>query len=87
MARPDIHKGLGLPCCFSEAGLFGQNMLELPIKSIRLGYKQEKGHLVLELKNPVDPLIRSAKVISAQGANGRHRMRSIGQSPVSIIGK
>lgn len=36
-------------------------MLELPLKSISLGYKQEKARLVLELKDSSDHLIRSAR--------------------------
>jgi hypothetical protein len=60
LANNYIRKWLGLPRCFSDAGLFGQSMLELPIKSISLGYKQEKARLELELKNSADPLIRSA---------------------------
>lgn len=47
-----IRKLLGLPRCFSDVGLFGRNMLELPIKSISLGYKQEKACLELELSRP-----------------------------------
>ncbi|KAL0968221.1 hypothetical protein UPYG_G00263980 [Umbra pygmaea] len=62
LANSFIRKWLGLPRCFSDVGLFGWNMLELPIKSISIGYKQEKALLVLELKNSADPLIRSANV-------------------------
>lgn len=62
-----IRKWLGLPCCFSDAGLFGQNMLKLPLKPISLGYEQEKARLVLELKDSVDPIIRSATVTISTG--------------------
>ncbi|KAL7378001.1 hypothetical protein ABVT39_007243 [Epinephelus coioides] len=37
-----IHKWFGLPRCLSNMALFGKNMLTLPLKSISLGYKQEK---------------------------------------------
>ncbi len=40
-----IRKWLGLPRCFSDTGLFGKNALQLPLKSINLGYKQEKTRL------------------------------------------
>ena len=62
LANNYIRKWLGLPRCLSDAGLFGWNMLELPMKSISLGYKQEKACLVLELKDSADQLIKSAKV-------------------------
>lgn len=57
-----IQKWLGLSCCFSDAGLFGWNMLELPVKSISLGYKQDKARLVLELRESANQLVLSAKV-------------------------
>lgn len=57
LANNRIRKWLGLPCCFSDASLFGQNR-----KSISLWYKQEKANLVLELKDSWDPLVRSAKI-------------------------
>lgn len=62
LANNYIRKWLGLPRCFSDASLFGQNMLELPMKSISLGYKQEKARPVLEVKDSLDPLVSSAKV-------------------------
>lgn len=62
LANSYIRKWMGLPRCFTDAGLFGWNMLELPLKSISLGYKQEKARLVLEMKDSADHLIRSAKV-------------------------
>ena len=62
LANSYLRRWLGLPRCFSEANLFGGNMLELPLKSISLGYKQEKARLVLELKESADQLIRSVKV-------------------------
>lgn len=78
LANDHIRKWLGLPCCFSDAGLFSLIMLELPMKSISIGHKQEKACLVLELKDSSDHLIRSAKVpthLFAQAASGRRRLR------------
>lgn len=49
-----IRKWLGLLRCFSDINLFGKNILHLPLKSISLGYKQEKTHLVLELTESRD---------------------------------
>lgn len=62
LANGYIRKWLGLPRCFSDVGLFGWNKLELPLKSISLRYKQEKAHLVLELKDSADHLVRSVEV-------------------------
>lgn len=39
-----IRKWLGLPCCFSDSGLFGKSALQLPLKSIG----QEKSRFVFE---------------------------------------
>lgn len=36
-----IHKWLGLPQCLSNKALFGRNTLQLPLKFISLGNKQE----------------------------------------------
>lgn len=73
LANRYIWKWLGLPCCFSDAGLFRWNMLELPLKSISLGYKQEKARLVLEMKDSSDHLIRRSQ--SAQAASGKRRLK------------
>uniref|UniRef100_A0A3B4XDA6 Reverse transcriptase domain-containing protein n=1 Tax=Seriola lalandi dorsalis TaxID=1841481 RepID=A0A3B4XDA6_SERLL len=62
LANRYIGRWMGLPRCFSDAGLFGWNMLELPLKSISLRYKQEKTRLVLEMRDSTDHLIRGAKV-------------------------
>ncbi|CAJ1066598.1 hypothetical protein ROHU_018794 [Xyrichtys novacula] len=62
LANSYIRKWMGLPRCFSDVGLCGWNMLELPLKSITLGYKQEKAHLVLEMRDSADRLVRSAEV-------------------------
>ena len=50
-----IRKWLGLPWSLSNVGLFGKNTFQLPMKSINLGYRQEKARLVLELRNSTDP--------------------------------
>lgn len=47
LANNYIRKWLLAP----DAGIFSWKMLELPIKPISLGYKQEKTCLVLELRN------------------------------------
>ena len=60
LANSFIRKWLGLPRCLSDAGLFGRNMLQLPLRSISLGYKQEKARLVLELRESTDQLVRAA---------------------------
>ncbi len=41
-ANTFILKWLGLPRCLSEAGLFERNILQLPLQSISMGYKQRK---------------------------------------------
>ncbi|RXN15713.1 nucleolar 10-like protein [Labeo rohita] len=41
-ANSYIKKWLGLICSLSKVALFGRNILELPLKSISLGCKQEK---------------------------------------------
>lgn len=60
LANSLIRKWLGLPRCFSEVGLFGRNTLQLPLRSIIVGYKQEKARLVLELRETTDQLVRAA---------------------------
>lgn len=62
---------MGLPRCFSDTGLFGWNMLELPLKSMSLRYKQEKARLVLEMKDSTDHLIRNAEVPIRTGRKWR----------------
>ena len=60
LANSFIRKWLGLPRCLSDVGLFGRNSLQLPLRSISLGYKQEKARLVLELRESTDQLVRAA---------------------------
>ncbi len=60
-ANSFIRKWLGLPRSLSNAGLFGRNVLQLPLKSIHVGFKQEKAKLVLELRDSSDPSVRNAK--------------------------
>ncbi len=61
-----------LPRCFSDTGLFGKNALQLPLKSINLGYKQEKTHLVFELKESRDEAVKRTGVTIRTG----HRWRA-----------
>ncbi len=63
-----IHKWLGLPRCFSAAGLYGWNSLQLPLKSITLGYKQEKARLMMELRDSSD---RAVADVNARVETGR----------------
>nr|XP_061819532.1 uncharacterized protein LOC133608354 [Nerophis lumbriciformis] len=67
IANGYIRKWLGLPRCFSDTGLFGKNILQLPLKSINLGYRQEKTRLVLELRESRDEAVKSAAVIVRTG--------------------
>ncbi len=66
-----IRKWLGLPHCFSDTGLFGKNALQLPLKFINLGYKQEKTRLVFELKESRDEAVKSAGVTIRTGRRWR----------------
>ncbi|KAL7405869.1 hypothetical protein ABVT39_009050 [Epinephelus coioides] len=56
-----ICKWLGLPQCLATAALFGSTTLKLPLKSISLGYRQEKVRLVFELRDSPDPAVQNAK--------------------------
>ncbi len=62
-----IRKWLGLPRCFYDTGLFGKNALQLPLKSINLGYKQEKTRLVFKLKESRDEAVKRAGVTIRTG--------------------
>jgi len=66
-----IRKWLGLPRCFSDAGLFDKNALHLPLKSMIPGYKQEKTRLVFELKESREEAVKSAGVIIRTGRRWR----------------
>lgn len=57
-----IRKWLGLSRCLSETGLFGRNMLQLPLQSITMGYKQEKARLVMEMKESTDQSVRDVNI-------------------------
>ncbi|RXN29065.1 hypothetical protein ROHU_018794 [Labeo rohita] len=72
-ANSFIRKWLGLPRCLSETGLFGKNMLQLPLQSIQLGYMQEKTRLVLELRESTDESVRNtnAKVPTGRKWNAQ----------------
>uniref|UniRef100_A0A3B1JJ67 Reverse transcriptase domain-containing protein n=1 Tax=Astyanax mexicanus TaxID=7994 RepID=A0A3B1JJ67_ASTMX len=71
IANSYMRKWLGLPRCFSDAGLFGKNMLQLPLKSINLGYKQEKTRLVLEVNESRDEVVKGARVAIRTGRKWR----------------
>ncbi|KAJ8414256.1 hypothetical protein AAFF_G00051260 [Aldrovandia affinis] len=66
IANSHIRKWLGLPCCLSETGLFGRNILQLPLQSISLGYKQGKTRLVQELRESTQ---RVGEVCGCPGAH------------------
>ncbi|CAJ1071391.1 PREDICTED: uncharacterized protein LOC107738138 [Xyrichtys novacula] len=61
-ANSFIRKWLGLPRCFSAAGLYGRNSLQLP-----LGYRQEKARLVMELRDSSDRTVAEANARVATG--------------------
>ncbi len=67
-ANSFIRKWLSLPRCFSTAGLYGWNSLQLPLKSITLGYRQEKARLVMELRDSSD---RAVADVNARVETGR----------------
>jgi len=66
-----IRKWLGLPRGLSSVGLFGRNALQLPLRSILLGYRQEKARLVLELRDSPDPSVRNTKAPVRTGRKWR----------------
>ena len=70
-ANSFIRKWLGLPRCFSAAGLYGRNSLQLPLKSITLGYRQEKARLVMELRDSADRTVAEANARVATGRKWR----------------
>lgn len=70
-ANSYIRKWLGLPRCFSAAGLYGWNSLQLPLKSITLGYRQEKAKLVMELRDSSDSAVRDMQASVPTGRKWR----------------
>lgn len=56
-----IRKWLGLPRCLSSVTTFGKNALALPLKSISLGYKQEKARLIFQLRDSPDLTIKNTR--------------------------
>lgn len=60
-ANSYIRKWLGLPRGLSNVALFRRNILELPLKFISLGYKQEKVRLLFKLRDSPDPLVRNTE--------------------------
>lgn len=67
-ANSYIRKWLGLPRCLSNMALFGNSTLKLKLKSISLGYKQEKVRLVFKL--------RGSPVLSVQNTHAQVHVRS-----------
>lgn len=63
IAKTYIRKWLGLPRCFSNSGLFGKKVLQLPLKSVGFGYKQEKARLVFEVMESRDHTIKGVAVV------------------------
>ena len=63
-----IRKWLGLPRGHSSASLYGKNTLQLPLKSITIGYRQEKARLVMELRESTDETVRDmeARVLTGR---------------------
>lgn len=55
-------------CKWLGSALFGRNILKLPLKSISLGYKQEKVRLVFKLRDSPDLFAQNTK---AQLCTGR----------------
>lgn len=70
-ANSFIRKWLGLPWCFSAAVLYGQNSLQLPMKSITLGYRQEKARLVMKVGGSLDRTVAEANARVATGRKWR----------------
>lgn len=55
------NKWLGLPWSLSNIGLFRKNALQLPLKSINMGYREEKAMLMLELRDSTDLFVKNTK--------------------------
>ncbi|KAJ8351711.1 hypothetical protein SKAU_G00231870 [Synaphobranchus kaupii] len=70
-ANACIRKWLGLPRCFSATGLYGGNTLHLPLKSITLGYRQEKARLVMELRESSDETVKDMHASVRSGRKWR----------------
>lgn len=67
-ANTFIRKWLRLPRCFSAEGPYGRNALQLPLKSITSGYRQEKARLVQELRESSDVAVKNqhARVVTGR---------------------
>lgn len=86
-----IRKWLGLPRSLSSVGLFGRNALQLPLRSILLGYRQEKARLVLELRDSSDPSVQNTKAPVRTGRKWRAEL-AVDQAisrlkPQEIVGR
>lgn len=60
-ANNSIRKWLGLYRSLSSVWTFRKEQLQLQLKSILLGYRQEKARLVLELRDSSDPSVQNIK--------------------------
>lgn len=58
-----IRNWLGFSQSLSNIGMFGKATLQLPLRSINLGYGQEKARLVLELRDSTDPFVKNTKAL------------------------
>ncbi|KAL7388165.1 hypothetical protein ABVT39_008471 [Epinephelus coioides] len=66
-----IRKWLGLPRCLSSVSLYGKNTLQLPLKSIITGFRQEKVRLVMELRDSTDEMVRDMNTRVVTGSKWR----------------
>ncbi|KAI4884285.1 hypothetical protein NFI96_019991 [Prochilodus magdalenae] len=84
-ANSFIQKWLGLPRCLSETGLFGRNILKLPLQSISLGYKQEKTRLVL-VSNAQTEVDQASSHLQHQEIVGRVQVESSSKAAMTDTG-
>lgn len=84
-----IRKRLGLPRYLSNAALFGRNALQLPLKSISLGYTLEKTRLILELRQSSDQLVRNigAKIQTGNAWKAEDAVDISRLEPQGLIGR
>lgn len=59
MEKPTCSSENGWAC--RETGLFERNILQMPLQSITMGYKQEKSRPVMEMES-TDQSVRDANV-------------------------
>jgi len=91
LANSFIRKWLDLPRCLSEVGLFSRNTM--PLRSIGLGYKQNKTQVVLELRESNDPEIQTGrkctalKEVDMARAESRRVERALGEARLFTSGQ